>query len=195
MKRHRRAGNLAITAILLACALLLRPRPAGHAQSPQNPIQAENARTGTTAWQLDNASENREIEGYASAVSINRGDSISFFVSTSDPTYTVEIFRTGWYGGSGGRRITQPVALTGHRQATPATDPVTGMIECNWSFPFTISTASADPSDWVSGFYLAKLTGSSGKQRYIPFVVRDDARGSDILFNISVNTYQALYAW
>src|SRR5581483_9112631 len=158
MKRHRRAGSLAITAILFVCALLFRPRPAGHAQTPQNPIQAENARAGTTAWQLDNASENREIEGYASAVSINRGESITFFVSTSDPTYTVEIFRTGWYGGTGSRRITQTVVLTCHRQATPATDPVTGMIDCNWAFPFTISTASAVPSDWVSGFYLAKLT-------------------------------------
>ena len=166
-----------------------------HAQSVQNPIQLENAQTGTTNWNLSNPSTNRQIEGYASAASINRGDQISFFVNTADPTYTLQIFRMGWYGGTGGRQMTQPVVLTGHIQTIPSPDPTTGIAECNWSFPYILTTSNADPTQWVSGFYLAKLTGSSGFQWYVPFVVRDDSRTSDLLFNVSANTYQAYNAW
>ena len=50
----------------------------------------------------------REIEGYASLTSVNVGGSISFFVSTSDSTYTMDFYRIGWYGGAGGREVFGP---------------------------------------------------------------------------------------
>src|SRR5580692_8431896 len=82
----------------------------------QNPIQVENARPGTTAWQLSNPSNESEegspIEGYASGTSVNRGDQISFFVRTTSPTFTIAIYRLGWYGGLGGRQEMAPVQLT-----------------------------------------------------------------------------------
>jgi hypothetical protein len=49
--------------------------------------------------------------------------------------------------------------------------------------------------DWVSGVYVAKLTAGSGKQSYIIFVVRDDARSSPYLVQSSVTTYQAYNEW
>jgi hypothetical protein len=53
-----------------------------------------------------------------------------------------------------------------------------------------------DQEDWVSGIYLVKLTAStSGAQAYIIFVVRDDTRTSDFLFQSSVTTYQAYNNW
>jgi hypothetical protein len=195
MKHHSLFGTLAIIALVFGLAVVLDIQHPSHVQSAQNPIQLENAQTGTTDWNLNNAATNREIEGYASAASINRGEQISFFVNTADPTYTLEIFRMGWYGGTGGRRITQPVVLTGHKQTIPTLDPTTGFSECNWSFPYVLTTSNANPTQWVSGYYLVKLTGSSGFQSYIPFVVRDDSRSSDLLWNVSVNTYQAYNAW
>jgi hypothetical protein len=160
-----------------------------------HPIQAENDKTGTTDWQLTNPAISNEIEGYASLTSVNRGGSISFFVNTVDPTYTVEIFRLGWYGGAGGRRVADAVQHTGTKQAIPSPDPVTGLIECQWINPITQSIDSTDPTQWASGFYVAKLTGSSGKQSYIVFVVRDDARASTYLFVSAVSTYQAYNDW
>ncbi len=162
-----------------------------------NPIQIENAKTGTTAWQLTNPATNHEIEGYASAVSVNRGGQISFFVNTTDTSYTLQIFRLGWYSGSGGRSLTQPVTLPGIQQAIPTPDPNTGLIECHWTNPYTITVPnSADPTDWASGVYVAKLTGTSSQlQSNIIFVVRDDARPSNILFQSSVNTFQAYNNW
>jgi uncharacterized membrane protein len=161
-------------------------------------IQTENAKPGTTDWQITNPATNREIEGYASLTSVPRGGQISFFVNTTDPVFQIEIFRMGWYGGLGGRRMTQPVQLAGTRQVIPQPDPTTGLVECNWINPyvFTIPNNTSDPSDWASGVYLAKLTGlTSGKQRYIIFVVRDDVRPSNYFFQSSVNTYQAYNNW
>src|SRR4029078_6223389 len=162
-----------------------------HVMSTENPTQAENEKTGTTDWELTSPAKSGEIEGYASLTSVNRGSSIDFFVNTVDPTYTVEIFRLGWYGGSGGRRMTDAVQFNGTKQAIPSPDPDTGMGECQGIDPITQNI----PFDWVSGFYVAKLTGSSDTQSYIIFVVRDDARASKYLFVSAVTTYQAYNDW
>ncbi|AFZ14245.1 hypothetical protein Cri9333_3417 [Crinalium epipsammum PCC 9333] len=163
-----------------------------------NPIVIENQKQGTTDWQLTNPATKQEIEGYASLTSINRGGKISLFVNTNDPTYTIEIFRMGWYDGTGGRRITDKIALSGIKQPPPVEDKDSGLIECDWKNPYILNIPynSNDATDWASGVYLAKLTASkSGKQSYIIFVVRDDARNSDILFQQSVTTYQAYNNW
>src|SRR5438477_9383708 len=112
-----------------------------------NPIQTENALSGTTAWQLSNPATNREIEGYASLTSVNKSGQISLFVRTGDANYTIDVFRMGWYGGTGGRQVAGPTQLAGVNQVTPVPDPATGLAECNWSNPYVLSV----PSTWVSG--------------------------------------------
>jgi hypothetical protein len=48
------------------------------------------------------------------------------------------------------------------------------------------------PGDWVSGVYLARLVRQdTGGDAYVQFVVRDDARKSEVLTQISQTTYQA----
>jgi hypothetical protein len=164
---------------------------------PANPVQIENGRPGTTAWKLTNPALAREIEGYASLASVDRGGAIRFFVSTAAPTYTIDVFRLGWYGGTGGRRLLGPIQRTGRVQAMPQPDPATGLIECTWVDPYVLTIPNdPDPSVWPSGVYVAKLTASgSGRQSYIVFVLRDDDRPSDFLFQTSVTTYQAYNNW
>ena len=89
----------------------------------QNPVQLENERAGTGDWQLDNSANNQEIEGYANLTSVERGGQISFYVNTQDSSYTIQVFRMGWYGGLGGRQETQPVTLPGIAQPMPPPDP------------------------------------------------------------------------
>ncbi|WP_427161269.1 N,N-dimethylformamidase beta subunit family domain-containing protein [Aliinostoc sp. HNIBRCY26] len=163
-----------------------------------NPIIIENKKVGTTAWQLTNPATRREIEGYASLTSVNRGDTIKLFVNTKEPNYTIEIFRMGWYGGAGGRQMAAAIKRVGVKQRPPIIDQATGLIECDWKDPYILKIPYSlqDPTQWASGFYLAKLTASkSGKQSYIIFVVRDDSRPADILFQSSVTTYQAYNNW
>ena len=122
------------------------------AAAAQNPVQIENAKPGTTDWQLANYASNHQIEGYANLTSVHRGSQIEFFVNTIDPNFTIEIFRTGWYGGTGGRRITSPVQVAGTAQPAPYNDSVTGLIECNWTNPYVlqIPNDTSDPTDWLS---------------------------------------------
>src|SRR5438132_8633093 len=172
--------------------------PVSSAVTSPNPIVTENTKTGTTSWKLVNPATNREIEGYASLTSVLRGGQISFFVHTNEANYTIEIFRMGWYGGAGARQVMGAVQRAGVKQTIPTPDPVMGLVECHWTNPYTLTIPNntSDPTDWMSGVYLAKLTAaSSGKQSYIIFVVRDDARTSDLLFQSSVTTYQAYNSW
>jgi hypothetical protein len=168
---------------------------------PENVVRRENAKAeGVTGdWLIPDPdwAGNQEIEGYASATSINRGEQIRLYVNTIDASYTISVYRIGWYGGRGGRLVAGPIGRSGIRQPAPAFDPVTGLVECDWTDPFVLSTAGnlSDPTDWASGFYLARLTGSSGKQSYIIFVVRDDARSAALLFQSSVTTYAAYNGW
>jgi N,N-dimethylformamidase beta subunit-like protein len=188
---------------------IMRPRPFGLAitvllsafastATATTLTQTENAKAGDISWKITNPARNNEIEGYGSAPSVNRGDSITFSVNTASLEYKLEVFRMGWYGGAGARKMQAAVTLPGTQQPIPAADPVTGLIECNWaaSYVLQVPNNTADPTDWMSGIYLVKLTAlDSGKQRYIIFVVRDDSRPSDFLFQNSITTYQAYNAW
>jgi hypothetical protein len=164
-----------------------------------NTIQLENAKAGTTAWQIGKGATNHQIEGYASATSVNRGGSISLFTNTADTAYTIDIFRMGWYGGLGGRRMLPTIQLSGTLQtACPVVDTITSLLECNWINPYVLNVPydPNDPTNWASGVYIVKLTGlTSGYQSRIIFVVRDDSSTSAYGFQTSVNTYQAYNAW
>lgn len=171
---------------LSAIVLLALASPAS-----ANPVQDENARPGTSAWQLANRSRG-DIDGYASAESVNRGETLRFYVSTAEPKYTIEIFRLGWYGGSGGRRMTDAVEVDGRQQVVPSPDPVTGLVECNWADPYTFTV----PNDWVSGVFFVKLIAKASlRSNHIMFVVRDDARTADLLYQWSATTSQAYNNW
>ncbi len=147
--------------------------------------------------QLADPATNGEIEGYASAASLNRGEDIKLYVNTKEPSYTIEVLRVGWYGGRGMKRMTAAIARRGLAQAPPVVDSASGLIECDWQDPYVLHVPNTpDPTDWPSGIYVARLTaGTSGKQSYIVFVVRDDQRSSDLLFQSSVTTYQAYNDW
>ncbi len=160
-----------------------------------NPIVVENSREGTSDWRIEDAAQNHEVEGYASATSVAPGQTISFFVnvrSRSGPhPYTLEVFRLGWYGGLGGRRMAGPYLRPGIVQPPPHVDPTTHLVECDWHSPFTLTI----PTGWVSGVYLVRLVEHGfGKGSYIPFVVRRDGP-SDILFQQAVTTYHAYNPW
>jgi len=162
-----------------------------------NLIHDENARAGTTLWRLSKPAANHEIEGYASLTSVNRGERLLLFVNTADPTYTIDIYRMGWYDGAGARLVLGGIVRQAVAQPQPLVDPLTGLVECNWTDPYVLTAGSTDDGgDWLSGVYLAKLTaGTTGGQSYIVFVVREDGRPSDYLFQSSVTTFQAYNNW
>ena len=192
---HRESGRtsrrLVVVALVLAGCLLGFASTASAAT--QNPIQAENSLPGTSGWDaFASVAQQDAISGFASKTSVNHGDSIDFYVTTTAPSVTIDIFRTGWYQGIGARLVQSLGTFPGVHQAIPAPDPVTGMVSCDhWTKTTTLNV----PSTWVTGVYLAKLTASTGNQSFIVFTVRDDGGTEPILFQSSVTTYQAYNAW
>jgi len=160
----------------------------------QNPIVIENQNQGSTNWNIGDSGSDAigQIKGYASAVSINKGESITFFVSVNPAqTFTINVYRLGWYGGAGGRLMQHVDALQGTQQATCPTDPTLGTIVCSWDPSFTLAV----PGTWTSGIFVAVLTNAARFQNYIVFVVRDDSRTADLLYQLGVNTLQAYNNW
>ena len=162
-------------------------------------IAAENARPGTADWDIAAPALNHEIEGYASRTSVNAGEPIDLFVSTIGARFVVDVFRMGWYGGLGARRVAAPIERAAVPQPPPAVDAATGLVECRWRDPLRIDTRDAE-GPWVTGVYLARLTmepapDAAGREAFIVFVVRDDAGTAPIVFQSSVTTFAAYDNW
>lgn len=175
----------------------------GNAQAAAGPVRSgrivdENAKPGTTDWQLtytkvDPATQYRcpWIEGYVSRASVSAGDSLDIFVSTNPAgPFKIDLYRMGYYGGTGARHL----KTLGPFEGVVQPDPPVGeerLRECQW----TACTTIAIPEDWLSGVYLGKLSLLDDRyQSYIVFIVRDD-RTADLLFQCSDNTWQAYNRW
>ncbi len=91
-------------------------QPDGQQQTPtvitnptNNVIKQENALQGTASWQIpDGHGASIQIQAYASATSVNPGQSLTFSISTEKEgtPYSVNIYRLGWYNSLGARLMT-----------------------------------------------------------------------------------------
>jgi hypothetical protein len=181
--------------LIPALALLSLLALAGPGVSPEvaaaagNPIVTENQQPGTSAWQLGLTADDvsKQIKGYASLTSVLQGGSLTLYVTVNPPqSYTIDVYRIGWYGGLGGRLESHAGPLTGTSQPACLPDATTGLIACNWTPGYTMPI----PTSWTSGVYLAVLTNAAGYQNYVNFVVRD-GRPAPFLLQRSMNTAQA----
>ncbi len=193
---HRR--DLLKGAAAAGLALTMGSLSGAAAGAEDNLIVRENAKPGTRDWMLAKTRIDPEtnwrcpwIEGYCSAMSVRAGDTLKIMVSTNPVSnFSLEIFRTGYYGGTGGRLVKQFDSLKGKIQS----DPPIGenrLRECQWETSAEITI----PNDWLSGVYLGKLTAEKeGLQSYVIFIVRDD-RPCDFLFQCSDLTWTAYNRW
>jgi len=159
-----------------------------------NPIVFENRLPGTDEWKPEHPGYrisddvNGQVKGFASATSVNRGESITFYVTVNPvQKYAIDFYRLGWYEGKGARLMDSISSLPGKSQKQCTPTGKTGLITCEWSPGYTLTI----PDNWTSGVYLALLTNSEKFRNYVPFVVRDDHRKADLLYQQSVMTLQA----
>jgi hypothetical protein len=157
-----------------------------------NPIVVENCLTGNPAseWDVSGAGD-PSIQGFATDISVNRGGTIGFKVNTNAENYRFDIYRLGYYGGLGARKVATvaPSATLPQSQPGCLNDTTTGLIDCgNWA----VSGSWTVPADATSGIYIAKvIRGDTGGASHIVFIVRDDSSTADILFQTSDTTWQA----
>src|SRR5438552_1197252 len=181
-----RLRRIVVTALL---SLFAGVAPASSQLAADNPIVLENQQPGSSGWFWSKAGDDAtgQIKGYASATSVNQGESITFYVTVNPAqTFTIDFYRIGWYAGLGGRLRLHVDSLGGVPQPPCDTDPTTGLIACNWAPSYTLTV----PGDWTSGIYAALLTNAQGYQNYVMFVVRD-GRPAPFLYQQSIATGQA----
>jgi len=172
-----------------------------------NPIVVENQLAGTdpTVWDIPDTGGDtfkygdQAILGYAVPFSVNLGQPVTFKIKLTFspiPTpipYHIDIYRLGYYGGKGARKITtiiQPTSAFSQIQPDCPFDSATGLIDCgNWN----ASAAWTPTAPLISGVYLARLVREDdpSKGSHIVFVVREDSRASDILVKTSDTTWHA----
>jgi len=179
--------------------------PSATSQPAVNPIVAENASFGTTGWRIPTGAEaTTEIQAYVNARSVAPGQSLTIYVSTQKEgtSYTLAIYRLGWYQGTGGRLMSS-VQLTGMAQGyfvastfqsvncpTAYHDPATGLIEARWQPSYTLTI----PHDWTTGVYLVKCIDDHGKQTYTTFDVLGNETAPYIVVTADT-TYAAYNNW
>lgn len=187
MGRGAHAGRWLRTAALLALIVLPatggRPAVAGAAQ---NPIAAENQNPGTSSWVIAGGADQTAIAAYTDEYSYLPGDTVTLFVDSGGDPFTYSVYRMGYYQGLGGRLMLD--------EQTPVANPVQpastitspgNLYLTNWR----PSTSFATGSDWVSGFYLVKLTDTvSGAESYASFTLRS-ADPAPIVVSFTTNTW------
>lgn len=167
-------------------------------------IALENQQPGTTAWEIDPGVSTTFIQGYAGAVSALPGQTVPLYISSIVPVdYHLNVYRIGWYGGTGGRLYFSMPDLHSQAQgvwlqklglidcATCTTDPTTHLVDAHWNVSYLLHIGA----NWPSGVYLIKLSVGTFAESYIPLVVRNDSSYAAMLVNIPVSTYEAYNLW
>ena len=167
---------------------------AGPCDAPVDEIVCENSKVGNpaTEWDIEGSGD-PSIQGFTTDISVNHGQAVRFKIKTDATAYHLDIYRMGYYGGDGARKVASsilPSAKLPQSQPACKTEGSTGLFDCgNWSE----SASWTVPSTAVSGIYFAKLvrTDKSSEGSHVIFVVRNDESHSKLLFQTADSTWQA----
>jgi hypothetical protein len=158
-----------------------------------NAIVQENLLAGTSqsVWDI-NGSGDANIQGFATDISVNQGQTVNFKINTDSKQYHLDIYRMGYYGGAGAaKKATINVQLAQAQvQPNAFVDSTTHLYDAgNWN----VSASWNVPVNAVSGIYFAKLVRDDGTagSSHIVFIVRNDSSHSNLLFQTSDETWEA----
>ncbi|MGI9240534.1 MAG: N,N-dimethylformamidase beta subunit family domain-containing protein [Verrucomicrobiales bacterium] len=138
------------------------------------------------------------VEGYAGQVSYAPDDSLTVHVSTSESSFSAEIFRLG----AEKKSVWKKDSIAGAAHAILANASSGG---CAWPAAFEIEI----PADWTSGYYQVELRAADGGGVFVRrnrrsaetscfFVLREAsgiAQPAPILLQLATNTYNAYNNW
>src|SRR5262245_7053600 len=103
--------------LLSFIAIVQSSKPQPQAQCSPNPIVCENANPGAPAseWDISSAGDDT-IQGFATSISVNKGETVRFKVDTAAAAFTIDIYRVGYYGRMGARKMASFTNVTGRHQ-------------------------------------------------------------------------------
>src|SRR5262245_33914919 len=127
-----------------------------------NPVVCENTLAGnpSTEWDVAGAGD-PSIQGFATDISVNIGETARFKVKTDATAYRLDIYRIGYYAGMGARRVAtvRPSIALPQSQPSCLGDAPTGLVDCG---TWIESAAWVVPLVAVSGVYVAKIVREDG---------------------------------
>ena len=137
---------------------------------PANEIVAENCLEGHPATEWDiNGYGDPSIQGFGTEIAIAQGETIEFKVDTDSDDYRIDVYRMGYYGGMGARRVDsiEPSAALPQAQPECMRGPIPVLAEGGgmdtWPAPlvdcgnWAVSASWSAPEDATSGIYFARL--------------------------------------
>ena len=162
----------------------------GHQLSRRSFMQASAAVGGGTLLVKNAAAASTNLEGYASATSVDAGATLRFHardpqaVGTGTTVYPLTVVRLGWPD-----QVMLSTRVTIGDRVVPADASANG---CRWPASYQLSV----PKSWPSGLYFAAI-GAGPNACTVPFVVTVKAasKGAKALVLIPVNTVQAYNAY
>ena len=113
VEQSRQVWGLRVAIAFGAAAWCALQVPVTKAQQPDpcappngNPIVCENQLAGNPAseWDVAGAGD-PTIQGFATDISVNRGQTVHFKIDTDATNYRLDIYRMGYYGGMGARQV------------------------------------------------------------------------------------------
>lgn len=121
-----------------------------------NKIVLENMKQGNpeSEWGIE-GSGSANIQGFATEISRNVGQTVDFKIATDSTDYRIEIYRLGYYGGAGARKVATIQKTLGSAQVQPhpIVDASRGLIDAgnwsvsaSWAIPGMPFPASTSPS-------------------------------------------------
>jgi len=185
--------SVRVLGLTILAASLVVPGPLrGAPSSASAPAAAEVDRAPhRIGWRLTRPAKHRQIEGYATRVSVLPGGKVSLKISTGAARYRVVAFRFGAYGPHQiARRVWSSHWRHGHRQHRAVLKPRLHTIVAPWRRSLTVSTKG-----WRPGAYVFKLIASNGWQAHVPFFVRSKSTRGKLALVAPVTTWQAYNDW
>lgn len=125
------------------------------------------------------------IEGYTNKTSYKAGDTLAFHVSTTAPTYTIEIIRDSLTP----TLITRISGLPGAFHPIPSD----GWLGADWPSSYQMVV----PSTWTTGSYYANFRAADGTKAQHHFAIRPTVPGvtSRLAFLLNYSTRNAYNEW
>jgi hypothetical protein len=90
-----------------------------------NKIVIENYQPGVSAdeWDIIGADDG-SIEGFATEISVNLGETVHFKINTAATAYRLDIYRMGYYAGKGARKVARRTCSAFPSSVTSQSSPV-----------------------------------------------------------------------
>jgi hypothetical protein len=207
VSRRRFLQGAASSGAALALSRFADP-PAALAAPPPfnpnaNPITRENRLKGGWTDDFRLGAYQPLLTGFAAKTSVTVGEALPLKLSHSpglpNTTANLEIYRLGYYGGLGGRRVATingvPVNAQGNSGFLDPTDDLGYNTGATWNVSHSLNTTGFE-----TGMYLVKVVANglgagTPNETHIPFIVRADGRARDLLVVMPTNTWQAYNAW